>query len=132
MFFGLNLTWHWSPITLVCLSAACLLYIFAIRWARREKPEEKPLQMRRVVSFIVAIAMIAFLLLTPIDMIARTQLFSMHMFQAVTLITVCAPLLLYALPVWLVESLFDHPLVRPIARTLTQPVIASALFNLTF
>ena len=132
MFYGLNLTWHWSPITLICLIAACLLYIFAIRRARRNKPEEKPLQVRRVISFFVAVAIIALLLLTPVDTIARTQLFSMHMFQAVTLITVCAPLLLYALPVWLVESLFAHPFVRPIARALTQPVFASALFNLTF
>ena len=132
MFYGLNLVWHWSPITLVGLIMLCLLYIFSIRWARRNNPGEKPLQTRRVVAFIVAVAVIALLLLTPIDMIARTQLFSVHMFQAVTLITVCAPLLLYSFPVWLVQPLFALPLVRPVARFLTQPVIASLLFNLTF
>jgi len=132
MFYGLNLVWHWSPITLIALIALCLLYIFGIAWARRSTPEEKPLQTRRVVAFIVAVAVIALLLLTPIDMIARTQLFSVHMFQAVTLITVCAPLLLYSFPVWLVQPLFALPLVRPVARFLTQPVIASLLFNLTF
>src|SRR5690348_10901538 len=132
MFYGLNLTWHWSPITLACLVAACLLYIFALRWARRDQPGEKPLQVRRMVAFFAAIAIIALLLLTPIDSIARTQLFSLHMFQSVVLITACAPLLLYALPAWLVESVFARPFIRPIARTLTQPVIASALFNLTF
>ncbi|HEY6542953.1 MAG TPA: cytochrome c oxidase assembly protein [Ktedonobacteraceae bacterium] len=132
MFYGLNLTWHWSPITLACLIAACLLYIFAIRRARRDNPEEKPLQTRRVVAFFVAIAIIALLLLTPIDMIARTQLFLAHMTQSVTLITVCAPLLLYACPAWLVQPLFTNPFARPIARALTQPVIASMLFNLTF
>ena len=132
MFYGLNFAWHWSPITLVSLILACLLYIFAIRWARRDKPEEKPLQTSRVVSFIAAVVVIALLLLTPIDTIARTQLFSLHMFQAVTLVTLCAPLLLYALPVWLVRPLFAHPFVRPVARVLTQPVIASLLFNLDF
>ncbi|MGH2493436.1 MAG: cytochrome c oxidase assembly protein [Ktedonobacteraceae bacterium] len=132
MFYGLNLVWHWSPITLAGLILACLLYIFAIRWGRRNKPEEKPLQMRRVVSFFAAIVIIALLLLTPVDSIARTQLFLAHMFQAVTLITICAPLLLYALPAWLVQPLFANPFVRPIARLLTQPVIASLLFNMTF
>src|SRR5216684_4621250 len=130
MFYGLNLTWHWSPITLAGLIAVCLLYILGIRSVRRNKPEEKPLQTRRVVSFIVAVSAIALLLLTPIDMIARTQLFSVHMFQAVMLITLCAPLLLYACPAWLVQPLFAKPLVRPIARFLTQPVIASLIFNL--
>lgn len=132
MFYGLNFAWHWSPITLAGLVLACLLYIFAIRRARRDKPEEKPLQTRRVVAFFAAIAIIALLLLTPVDTIVRTQLFLAHMFQAVTLITVCAPLLLYACPAWLVQPLFANPFARPIARVLTQPVIASLLFNMTF
>jgi putative membrane protein len=132
MFYGLNFAWHWSPITLAGLIVACLLYIFAIRSVRRYKPEEKPLPARRVVSFIVAVSAIALLLLTPIDTIARTQLFSVHMFQAVMLITLCAPLLLYACPAWLVQPLLANPLVRPVARILTQPVIASLIFNLNF
>jgi cytochrome c oxidase assembly factor CtaG len=132
MFYGLNFVWHWSPITLGGLVILCLLYIFGIRRVRRYKPEEKPLQTRRVVSFIVAVVVIALLLLTPIDTIARTQLFSLHMFQAVALITVCAPLLLYAFPAWLVQPFFTNPFTRPVARVLTQPVIASLLFNLNF
>ena len=132
MFYGLNFAWHWSPITLSGLIVVCLLYIFAIRSVRRYNPEDKPLPARRVVSFIVAVSAIALLLLTPIDTIARTQLFSVHMFQAVMLITLCAPLLLYACPAWLVQPLLANPLVRPIASFLTQPVIASLLFNLNF
>src|SRR6202049_3292790 len=132
MFYGLNFVWHWSPITLSGLVILCLLYIFGIRRVRRNKPEEKPLQTRRVVSFIVAVVVICLLLLTPIDTIARTQLFSLHMFQAVALITVCAPLLLYAFPAWLVQPFFTKPFTRPVARVLTQPVIASVLFNLNF
>ena len=132
MFYGLNFAWHWSPITLAGLIVVCLLYIFAIRWARRDKPEEKPLPARRVVSFIVAVSAIALLLLTPIDTIARTQLFSVHMFQAVMLITLCAPLLLYACPAWLLQPLLANPLARPVASFLTQPVIASLIFNLNF
>lgn len=132
MFYGLNFVWHWSPITLAGLVILCLLYIFGIRRARRDKPEEKPLQTRRAVSFTVAVVIIALLLLTPVDTIARTQLFSFHMFQAVALITVCAPLLLYAFPSWLVQPLFANPFARPVAGVLTQPVIASLLFNLNF
>ncbi len=132
MFYGLNFAWHWSPFTLAGLVILCLLYIFGIWRVRRDKPEEKPLQTRRVVSFIVAVVVIAILLLTPIDTVARTQLFSLHMFQAVALITLCAPLLLYAFPAWLVQPFFANSFTRPIARVLTQPVIASLLFNLNF
>ena len=132
MWNGLILSWHWSPITLIGLVILCLLYIFGIRLARKSNAQDKPLQKRRIVAFIIAIAMMAVVFLTPLDTIARTQLFLAHMVQAVILTTICAPLLLWACPPWLLQPLFNQPLVRLIPRALTQPVIASGLFNLNF
>jgi cytochrome c oxidase assembly factor CtaG len=128
----LNLSWHWSPIALIGLVVLCLLYAFGIRQARKGNVQGTPLQKRRIVAFIVAVVMMAVVFLTPIDTIARTQLFFAHMVQAVTLTTVCAPLLLYACPAWLLRPLLNQPLVRPVARALTQPVIASIIFNINF
>lgn len=128
----LNLSWHWSPIALIGLVMLCLLYAFGIRQARKGNVQGTPLQKRRIVAFIVAVVMMAVVFLTPIDTIARTQLFFVHMVQAVTLTTVCAPLLLYACPAWLLRPLLNQPLVRPVARALTQPVIASIIFNINF
>jgi cytochrome c oxidase assembly factor CtaG len=128
----LNLSWHWSPIALIGLVMLCLLYAFGIRQARKGNVQGTPLQKRRIVAFIVAVVMMAVVFLTPIDTIARTQLFFMHMVQAVTLTTVCAPLLLYACPAWLLQPLLNQPLVQPVARALTQPVIASIIFNINF
>jgi putative membrane protein len=132
MFYGLNLSWHWSPVTASGLVALCLLYSLALRRARRKNPEGTPLPARRVVAFAVAVVLAALVLLTPIDTIARTQLFSFHMFQVVILTTVCAPLLLYACPAWLLQPIFEHPAGKPIARILTQPVLVSVIFNLNF
>jgi len=128
----LNLSWHWSPSALIGLVVLCLLYAFGIRQARKGNVQGTPLQKRRIVAFIVAVVMMAVVFLTPIDTIARTQLFFAHMVQAVTLTTVCAPLLLYACPAWLLRPLLNQPLVRPVARALTQPVIASIIFNINF
>jgi cytochrome c oxidase assembly factor CtaG len=128
----LNLSWHWSPIALIGLVVLCLLYAFSIRQARKGNVQGTPLQKRRIVAFIVAVVMMAVVFLTPIDTIARTQLFFAHMVQAVTLTTVCAPLLLYACPAWLLRPLLNQPLVRPVARALTQPIIASIIFNINF
>src|SRR5260370_31579935 len=126
----LNLSLHWSPIALIGLVMLCLLFAFGIRQARKGNVQGTPLQKRRIVAFIVAVVMMAVVFLTPIDNIARTQLFFMHMVQAVTLTTVCAPLLLYACPAWLLRPLLNQPLVRPVARALTQPVISSVIFNI--
>lgn len=128
----LNLSWHWSPIALIGLVVLCLLYAFGIRQARKGNVQGTPLQKRRIVAFIVAVVVMAVVFLTPIDTIARTQLFFVHMVQAVTLTTVCAPLLLYACPAWLLRPLLNQPLVQPVARALTQPVIASIIFNINF
>src|SRR5207248_8025425 len=108
MLYGLNFTWHWSPITLTGLIVLCLLYLFGILRVRRKHPQETPLHIRRVAAFIVAVLAIALLLLTPLDTIARTQLFSAHMLQAGTLITLYTPLARYTDQLGVVQ-----PYVRP-------------------
>src|SRR5260370_26146013 len=109
MFYGLNFAWHWSPITLSGLIVVCLLYIFAIRWARRENAQEKPLPARRVVSFIVAVSAINLFLLTPIDTIARTQPFFFHIFFSGMVITLSSPPPLFCCPSWAAQPLFPYP-----------------------
>ena len=132
MFDGLNLSWHWSPFTLIFLIVLCLLYGFGIRLAGRNSTEHPPIKVRQVIAFVVAILSMALVLLTPFDTIARMQLFAAHMVQAVVLTTVCAPLFLFACPEWLLLPVVNLPVVRNIVRALTQPVVASAIFNLTF
>lgn len=131
MLQGLDFSWPWNPIIMVSLLLLCLLYAVAVLLARRYKPEET-LPSYRILAFVSAIILIALVLLTPLDTIARTQLFAAHMIQAVTLTTLCAPLLLAACPDWLLQPLIDQPVGRQIFRFLTQPLIASLIFNLTF
>lgn len=128
---NLNFTWHWSPLTLIGLLLLCILYTGGLRLMGR-KNAHPPLEKRRLVAFISAITLIALMLLTPIDMIARTQLFVAHMLQVVVLVTLCSPLLLYSCPPWLVQPVIDSRMTRHIVCFLTQPVIASCIFNVTF
>ncbi len=129
---GLNFSWHWSPGLLLVILILCLFYGLAIRQARQSSAQDKSINKWRVVAFVVAIIAMACVLLTPVNTIARTQLFLVHMVQAVILTTLCAPLLLIAFPAWFLQPLLQQPIVRPIARVLTQPVVASAIFNVTF
>src|SRR5689334_23275787 len=129
MLDGLHYTWHWSPITLGGLVLLCLLYGMGMRLTYKS---ETPLQRYRIWAFTGAIVLLALVLLTPLDTIARTQLFAAPMIQAVVITTLCAPLLLAACPDWLLRPLIAQPLVRSIFQTLTHPLIASFLFNLTF
>jgi putative membrane protein len=74
----------------------------------------------------------ALLLLTPVDTVARTQLFSVHMAQAVILTTLCAPLVLFGCPAALLRPLVNAPVVAGIVRVFTRPLVASLTFNLLF
>src|SRR5260221_1463906 len=94
----LNLSWHWSPIALIGLVMLCLLYAFGIRQARKGNVQGTPLQKRRIVAFIVAVVMMAVVFLTPIDTIARTQLFFVPMVQAVTFTRRLGPQLFEPVP----------------------------------
>src|SRR5437879_13592363 len=84
MLNGLNFSWHWSPITLIGLVILCLLYAGGIWFARRHNAHVT-LKGYRVMAFIAAILVLAIVLLSPLDTIARTQLFASHMVQAISL-----------------------------------------------
>lgn len=135
MFYGLSLVWPWNPGILLFLVILSLLYIVGLRNARvrdaQAKPDQ-PVKWRHIVVFFSAIIIMAIVLLTPIDTIARTQLFLMHMAQAVILTTVCAPLILAGCPSVLLQPMLRLPVVGTIVRTVTRPLVASITFNLLF
>jgi len=128
---GLVFSWHWSPYTLLALLILCLLYAGALRLTYKD-PVRTPLMKRQLLSFAGAIVSIALVLLTPLDDIARTQLFVAHMIQAVAITTISSPLLLAAIPDWMIQPIVDLPVVRQIFQFVTFPIVASIIFNVTF
>jgi cytochrome c oxidase assembly factor CtaG len=129
---GIHFIWHWSPFSLAALLLLCLGYSLALWLLHRRGPRERPIKKRQIAWFLCAVLIIALFFFTPIDMVARTQLFLAHMFQVVFLITFAAPCLLFACPDWLFEPLFNWSVSRALFKFLTQPVVASVIFNLTF
>lgn len=132
MLNSLNLTWPWNPLALLAIMLLCLLYTLGIKRTQQNHTQDNPIKKRQIVAFVLAIVAMALVLLTPIDTIARTQLFIAHMLQIVVLTTLCAPLLLAATPSWLLQPLLQQPVLRRITRFLTHPLVASSFFNLTF
>jgi putative membrane protein len=129
MFAGLSSTWPWNPGALVILLLFVVFYLLGLR---RVYALHKAISPARIIAFFSGIIIAALLLLTPIDTIGRTQLFSVHMAQAVILITLCSPLLLAGSPAVLLQPLIELPVVRQIVRLLTHPLLASLLFNINF
>lgn len=131
MFLGLNLTWHWSPGALIFIILLCLLYVLGIRYGQR-RDARVVLKPHHIVAFVTCVVVMALLLLTPLDTLARTQLFVAHMVQVVFLVTLCAPLFLFACPEWFWQPVLQWSPTRGILSKLTSPFLASLIFNLTF
>lgn len=131
-FDGVRLTWHWSPFSLAALLLFCLAYGLALGLMHRRRPLERPVKKRQVAWFCSGVLIVVLFLFTPIDAVARTQLFLAHMFQVVFLITFAVPCFLFACPDWLFQPAFDWPVSRAVLKLLTQPVVASVIFNATF
>ncbi len=129
---GIILSWHWSPFSLAALGLLCLGYGLALGLMHGRRPEERPIKRRQIAWFCSGVLIVALFLLTPIDAVARTQLFLAHMFQVVFIITFAVPCILFACPDWLFSPLFDWPVTRALLKMLTQPVVASLLFNGVF
>lgn len=109
----------------------CLLYLWRL-WRARWRLEEQPISAYRIAAFFAGIMIVALLVLSPINTIARTQLLSVHFAQVVILTSVCAPLVLAGCPAVVLRPLVEVPIVRNIMRFLTLPLVASLVFNGAF
>jgi cytochrome c oxidase assembly factor CtaG len=135
MFNGLSSTASWSLGLTIALFAFCALYLIMLRLAfvrARRASEGRPVSTVRIVAFFLGMLLAAVLLLSPINTIARTQLFSMHMAQAVALTTVCSPLIIAGWPASMLRPVDETPILRTVVHFLLSPIVASVLFNGSF
>ncbi|HEV2236259.1 MAG TPA: cytochrome c oxidase assembly protein [Ktedonobacterales bacterium] len=129
------LGWNWDPAVLLGLTALCAAYYAAVVPRRGRAQPGAPATRRQVAMFSAGVAVLALTLITPLDTLGRTALFSAHMVQLMLLNTLVAPLLLLGLP----EALAQRAL-RPLGRlarpgeggTLLLWVAAALLFNGVF
>ncbi len=134
-FSGFSLSWPWSPGVGAVLAMLILLYVFRLRSvhsAHVKDPQEPVVTGPQISMFFAGIILLSLLLLTPLDTIARTQLFSVHMAQAVIITTICAPLVLGGCPAVLLRPLLRIPVFSGFLRIVTIPFVASIIFNVSF
>jgi putative membrane protein len=124
----LDFVWPWNPVGLIFLVLLCLLYGIALRKAYQRNPGEAASRWR-MGNFVAGVVICALLLLTPIETLGRTQLFTVHAAQIVMLTTAVAPLLLLG---WPRGGSGEKTLLQAALRWLTKPLVASIIFNVTF
>jgi len=86
---------------------------------------------RQAMWFALAMAAILYAH-TELDELADARIFSMHMLQHLMETFVIPPLLLLGTPAWMIQRVVLNRAIKPIARGLTNPLVAFIIFSAVF
>jgi putative membrane protein len=126
----LILGWQLNPVLIGSLLTASVLYLLAVGPLRSRLAPGQPFEAWRFLLFFLGIAITYLAEGSPLHDLSERYLFSAHMVQHLILNYICAPLLIWGAPTWILRLLLLNPVMRPIARVLSRPVVAAVVFNL--
>lgn len=123
--------WHWELHPDVLFVCALLLgaYWYGVTQLRREIYDAGRVKKSQVALFSLGVLTIYAASSSPIHELAEGYLASVHMFQHLLYTMVAPPLLLAGTPGWLVRAGLRSANVFRVARLITLPLVAFAVFN---
>ncbi len=121
---GLGFSIH--PSTVIGIAALAALYV----WRARKGPAGGPTTAQRA-AFTSGLAVLFFTLNGPFHDLSDGYLFTVHMAQHLVLTMLVPPLLIAGTPGWMLRPALQVPRVFALARWVTRPVAAFAIFNIT-
>ncbi len=126
---SLWLDWNLDPVILIGIALFVGAYFYALGPLRRKYGWAEHVSPARVTAFVAGTAVFMLALISPLDTLSDTYLFSAHMVQHMLIAVVAPPLWLVGTPGWMLAPLFQRRSVVRVARLLTHPAVAFALFN---
>ncbi len=124
--------WHWEPSILIGTAIIVGLYLYAIGPSRKRYYPTEQIKASKIVAFLLGMLLMFLALVSPLDELGDTYLFSAHMVQHLFLTIIGPPLLLLGIPEWLAKPLLHNRTVFRIAKILTLPAVAFLIYNVDF
>jgi cytochrome c oxidase assembly factor CtaG len=124
--------WNWEPSIIIGTALIVGLYLYGIGPLRRKYQLATEVKRGQVVAFLLGVFIMFLALVSPLDELGDSYLFSAHMVQHLFITLVGPPLLLIGTPAWLLQPLLRKRAVFLIARVLTFPALAFLLYNADF
>jgi putative membrane protein len=122
-------SWHPHPLGLVLVLGSAAGYVAALRYlGTTQDGQRATATLRQQASFGAGLVALLIALGWPLADLADGSLLA-RMTQRSLLLLVAPPLLLLGLPRWLVDRLTRPALVDTVLGALTQPVVATLIFN---
>ncbi|HLA18753.1 MAG TPA: cytochrome c oxidase assembly protein [Dehalococcoidia bacterium] len=123
------LDWHLHPEVVFPLVVLEVAYLYSVTEVRGMISDAGRVKRSQVIAFSLGVLVLYIAAGTPVHDISEQYLFSVHMVQHLLFTMVAAPLLLVGTPAWLWQALLRRPGVMPVARLLTNPLVAFSAFN---
>jgi len=124
--------WNWEPSILIGTALIVGLYLYAIGPLRRRYCPDEQVKTGQTVSFLLGMLLIFLALVSPLDELGDSYLFSAHMVQHLFLTIVGPPLLVIGTPAWFLKPIVGNKVSLRIAKALTYPAVAFVLYNADF
>ncbi|MGM0873526.1 MAG: cytochrome c oxidase assembly factor CtaG [Bacillota bacterium] len=121
----------WSPYYLVVMILITVLYFMIIGHWRSKFKASTPVSTKQQILFVTSIVALYISKGSPIDLLGHIM-FSAHMAQMAILYLVVPPLLILGIPDWLWKAIIYRPVIKPLMKVFTKPIIALILFNGVF
>jgi putative membrane protein len=124
--------WNWEPSILIGTALITGLYLYAIGPLRKRYYPAEHVRTGQTICFLLGMLVMFLVLVSPLDELGDSYLFSAHMVQHLFLTIVGPPLLVLGTPEWFVKPLLRNKVVFKIAKVLTYPAVAFVLYNVDF
>ncbi|WP_223700360.1 cytochrome c oxidase assembly factor CtaG [Sutcliffiella deserti] len=121
----------WSPFMLITTIIIISLYLYITGNGRKHFSDTEEISNKQRTFFIVSLILFYLVKGSPIDLLSHLML-SAHMTQMAILYLVLPPLLLMGMPAWLLRKVINMPIIKPVFRFFSKPLIALVVFNAIF
>lgn len=121
----------WSPYFFIVLVLITIVYFYLIGPGRKYFRHSEPVLLKQKIYFLLAMLALYISKGSPLDLFGHIT-FSGHMASMAILFLIVPPLLIFGVPVWMWQSFVSLPIINPVMKLFTQPIISLLLFNTSF
>lgn len=122
--------WQLDPVLIGNLLTLSILYFLMTVPLRSRLVPGQPFERVRFTLFYLGIVLIYLTEGSPLHDLSERYSFSAHMVQHLLLNYICAPLLVWGTPTWILRLILLNSLIKPVASVLLRPVVAALIYTL--
>ena len=118
----------WSPYFFIfCVVLGIAYYLITGPYRHKFGGDDKP-TVKQYILFYIALLLLYAVIGSPIDLLSHIML-TAHMTQLAIFLLIFPILIIKGIPLWIWDKIIHAPVLEPIIKLMTKPLISLLLFN---